>query len=119
MNYLVLKQAHVVLALVSVCGFVLRWYWKRTEHPLASTRAVRIVPHVIDTLFLAAGVAMAVMIGQYPLTHGWLTAKVGGLLLYILLGMVAMHSAPGSRRAALAFFLRLAVYAQRVALRPL
>ena len=33
---------------------------------------------------------LAFSIGQYPLGTGWLTAKVSGLLAYILLGMAAM-----------------------------
>ena len=111
MSYLALKQAHVILALVSIIGFALRWNWKRLDHRLAATRAVRIVPHVIDSLLLAAGVAMAMQIGQYPLTHAWLTAKIVGLLLYIGLGMIAMRSAPGSRRSTTAFVCAVFVFA--------
>ncbi len=52
---------------------------------------MRIVPHVIDTILLASAIALAVMLRQYPLVHGWLTAKVFGLLFYIGLGMVALR----------------------------
>jgi uncharacterized membrane protein SirB2 len=51
---------------------------------------VRVVPHLNDTLLLAAAIWMTVVIHQYPGTHAWLTAKVAGLLVYIALGMVAL-----------------------------
>ena len=59
-------------------------------------RWLRWAPHVNDTLLLAAAVGLAVMSGQYPLARSWLTAKIVGLLTYILLGMVALK--PGRPR---------------------
>ena len=41
-------------------------------------------------MLLASAIALAVMIGQYPLTHGWLTAKIVGLVAYIVLGAIAL-----------------------------
>ncbi len=46
----------------------------------------------MDTLFLASGVALIFTIHQYPLTTAWLTAKIAGLLAYIVLGMFAMSA---------------------------
>lgn len=111
MSYLAIKQAHIVLAVISILGFVVRWNWKRTGHRFANTRAVRTVPHAVDTLLLAAGVWLALEIAQYPLTHAWLTAKLAGLVAYILLGMIAMRSTPGSRRSTLAFVAAIVVFA--------
>lgn len=51
---------------------------------------VRVVPHVIDTVLLVSALVLAYNIGQYPFVHGWLTAKVLGLLLYIGFGTVAL-----------------------------
>lgn len=111
MYYLALKQAHVALALISIGGFILRWNWRRIGHPFATARLTRILPHVVDTLLLAAGIALAVQLHQYPLTHGWLTAKIGGLLAYIGLGMVAMRAPPGSGRGRIAFIAAVIVFA--------
>ena len=58
--------------------------------------AVRIAPHVNDTLLLAAAIALAVLSRQYPFAEGWLTAKVLGLVAYIGIGTVAMR--PGRPR---------------------
>ena len=38
----------------------------------------------------ASALTMAFIIQQYPLVYAWLTAKFFGLLLYIILGSVAL-----------------------------
>jgi len=110
-SYLALKQAHMLLAAVSVTGFALRWYGRRIHSPLVTARPVRILPHLVDTLLLVAGIVLAWRIGQYPLTHAWLTAKIGGLMAYIVLGMVAMRSASNSPRSVVAFVAAIGVFA--------
>ncbi|OIP12407.1 MAG: invasion protein [Betaproteobacteria bacterium CG2_30_59_46] len=47
-------------------------------------------PHVVDTLLLVFGIALAFAIHQYPFVDSWLTAKVVGLVLYIGLGSIAL-----------------------------
>jgi uncharacterized membrane protein SirB2 len=91
--YLVLKYLHMTLAVATLCGLLLRWVWMLRDSPLFRHRITRILPHIIDTLFLLAGVSMAVMIGQYPFVHAWLTAKVLGLVVYIVLGEFALRRA--------------------------
>lgn len=54
-------------------------------------RLVKTLPHAFDTAFLATGVLLAITIGQYPGQSAWLTAKILGLLLYIIFGMLAMR----------------------------
>lgn len=102
-DYLLLKQLHTGLALISIAGFVLRWSWRMQQSPLALQRATRIIPHVVDTLLLASALAMIVLAGQVPVGPGWLSSKIAGLLLYILLGMIAMRSAPAKSRSVPAF----------------
>ena len=97
MDYVLLKQVHISLAIISIAGFVLRWGGSMRGSTLAHHRLTRIAPHVVDTLFLTSALLLAYTIGQYPFTSGWLTAKVIGLLAYILLGATAM-SARVSRR---------------------
>ena len=38
------------------------------------------LPHVNDTLLLLAAIGLSVVQQQYPFVHGWVTAKVLGLL---------------------------------------
>ena len=58
-------------------------------------RWVRIVPHLIDTVLLTSAVLLAVQIQQYPFVHGWITAKLLGLILYVVLGVLALGPSGG------------------------
>lgn len=79
--------------------------------PIALNPASRMVPHIVDTLFLATAVWMIVLLGQAPVSAAWLAAKLSGLVTYILLGVVAMRSAPGKRLSIPFFVAALAVFA--------
>jgi uncharacterized membrane protein SirB2 len=96
MDYTVVKAVHVSCVVISYLLFFTRGVWMINDSPLLRQRWVRILPHVNDTLLLAAAIALALMLKQYPLTDGWLTAKVTGLVAYILIGTVAMK--PGRTR---------------------
>ncbi len=110
MNYLLLKQIHISLALISICGFVLRWCWRMSRSRLAQMKLVRIVPHVVDTLFLATALMLGYLVPAHTLSAAWFGAKITGLVLYILLGMVAMRSAPEIKRALPAFTAAVLVF---------
>lgn len=90
MFYYTLKHIHVTLVGLSAAGFLLRGLWMVTGSRLLHHRLTRILPHVIDTLLLASALVLAWMISQYPFVAGWVTAKVFGLLLYIVLGTIAL-----------------------------
>lgn len=53
-------------------------------------RWVKIVPHVVDTALLASALSMVFWSHQYPFVQPWLTAKVLGLIVYIMLGTFAL-----------------------------
>lgn len=109
MSYLVLKYVHVTCVVLSGLGFCLRGWWMLRESPLSHHRLTRTLPHIVDTLLLGSALAMAWMSGQYPFVHGWLTAKLFGLLAYILLGMMALKR--GRTKAIRARYFGLAVLA--------
>jgi uncharacterized membrane protein SirB2 len=111
MPYVLLKNVHIVLALVSIAGFVLRWIWVMTGSGKASHRITRTLPHVIDTLFLASGIALIMTINQYPFQVPWLTAKIIGLLVYIVLGSIALKRARTRTGRGLAFAAALTTFA--------
>lgn len=90
--YPVLKDLHMTLAVVSGLYFAARGVWRigmaRTiTHPLWKS-----LPHLIDTLLLVSGVALAVMLGLSPHHGGWFAAKLVGVVVYILLGVAAFRS---------------------------
>lgn len=90
MSYLILKNLHLTTIAVTLTLFLVRGVWMMTDSPRLQARWVRIVPHANDTLLLASGIALAVLIQQYPLVHGWLTAKLLALIAYIVLGTIAL-----------------------------
>lgn len=87
--YLLIKNAHIVLALSSGIGFALRGHLRIVlDRPLSSA-AMRIAPHVIDTFLLASGITLWVMTG-WPFLS-WLGLKIGLILVYIVTAGVAMR----------------------------
>jgi uncharacterized membrane protein SirB2 len=90
MSYLTLKLVHFASVAISYAFFVTRGVWMMRESPQLQQRWVKITPHVVDTVLLASAVALAVMSAQYPLKSGWLTAKVLGLVVYVVLGTIAL-----------------------------
>lgn len=109
--YALLKNLHMIFAAATISGFVLRGYWMMTSSPLLQHRIARVAPHVIDTLFLLSGIGMLVVLSMNPLTQGWLMAKFGGLLAYILLGTIALKRGPTMRIRRVAFVAALSVFA--------
>ena len=92
--YLPLKYTHLALAVVSISGFLLRGLWMMSGSALLGHRAVRIAPHVVDTLFLASGVALVLQLSLPVMQSPWLLAKFAGLVVYIILGAVALRRGP-------------------------
>ena len=88
--YPLLKHLHVTCVVLTAGGFLLRGAWMLRGSPLLHHRLSRVLPHVNDTLLLAAGIGMMLLLNQYPFVDGWLTAKLLALVVYILLGTVAL-----------------------------
>jgi uncharacterized membrane protein SirB2 len=88
--YLWIRAVHVACAVASIAGFCARGILMLNESRWLKHRFVRIAPHVVDTLLLASAVWLAWFLGQVPFVHGWITAKIGALLAYIVLGSIAL-----------------------------
>lgn len=108
--YAAIKHIHFTCVVLSLLGFVVRGLWMLGGSSMLQERWVRVVPHVVDTLLLASALTLAVMIGQYPFVHGWLTAKVLGLIAYIGLGTVALKRGRTRRIRLTAWLAALAVF---------
>lgn len=116
--YFLIKYVHVTSVMLSLAGFVARGALMLAGSPLLQARFVRVAPHVVDTVLLASAIWLAWMLHQYPFVHGWLTAKVLGLLAYIVLGAVALRRGrtKAIRTGAFAAALLAAAYVVAVAL---
>jgi uncharacterized membrane protein SirB2 len=91
--YIAVKHAHQSLAIISLLGFVLRFYWHLINHQALKNKVTKILPHVIDTLLLTAAIILMVTINQYPIVDAWLSGKLIGLVSYIFFGILCLKKA--------------------------
>ena len=89
-NYLTIKLLHITCVGLSGSLFVLRGFWMLRNTAMLDRRWVKVLPHVIDSALLASALTLATISRQYPIEQNWLTAKLVGLLVYIVLGAVAL-----------------------------
>ena len=106
-----MKYVHVSCVILSGCGFVLRGVWMLADSPLLRQRWVRVFPHVVDTALLASAIALAIISSQHPLAQSWLTAKVIGLIAYILCGAIALKRGKTKTVRAVFFVVALLIFA--------
>ncbi|MGL5387700.1 MAG: SirB2 family protein [Serratia sp. (in: enterobacteria)] len=90
--YMALKHLHLLTVAISITLFVLRFFWKWRASTMMDKRWVKITPHINDTVLFVTGIALVVMFKFYPLLgmDSWLTEKLFGVIIYILLGYVAL-----------------------------
>ncbi|MDQ7049295.1 MAG: SirB2 family protein [Enterobacterales bacterium] len=95
--YQLIKSIHIVTAIFSIGGFLLRSWWVVNHSLKTNLVAVKVLPHINDTLLLIAGILL-VYWGPYspiaePLSFLWLIAKWIFLLVYIVAGRFALKQA--------------------------
>jgi uncharacterized membrane protein SirB2 len=91
-TFSLLLGVHLISIALSVGLFTLRFWWRYTQARLASARWTRIAPPVIDTVLLLSGVALIAKTHILPFTEQgtWLTEKLFGVIIYIVLGFIAL-----------------------------
>ncbi|TCV99692.1 putative membrane protein SirB2 [Biostraticola tofi] len=97
-TYIAVKYIHFATIWITITLLVLRFYWRWQAHPMLSKRWVRIVPHLNDTLLLITGISLIFITGISPFSPygSWLLEKLAIVVVYILLGFVALGN--GARR---------------------
>ncbi len=88
--YPLLKNIHIFIALLSGMGFALRGYLRLVMNQPVRHPVIRIAPHILDTVLLATGIALWVMVG-WPF-FSWLGLKIALIVAYILIGIAAFRS---------------------------
>ncbi|MGZ3236697.1 MAG: SirB2 family protein [Burkholderiaceae bacterium] len=111
MDYLLLKYFHITCAALSGSFFLLRGIWMLQESAMLQQRWVKVVPHIVDSLLLSSALAMVFWSAQYPFVQNWLTAKIIGLIVYIVLGTIALKRGKTKSVRTGAFIAALAVFA--------
>lgn len=89
-HYLTLRSIHIGLALLSVTIFMLRGGLMLADSPARHAPWLRYPSMLVDTLLLTAALMLTTVIHQYPFSTSWLTTKVVLLVVYIVLGTIAL-----------------------------
>ena len=101
--FIIARSIHLTTICITITGFIVRGIWMIRQSPLLQARATKILPHVNDTVLLCSALWAGWLSGQYPFANAWLTAKVLGLLAYIVLGAVALTYGKTRSQRLLAF----------------
>ncbi|MDX1398476.1 MAG: SirB2 family protein [Oceanospirillum sp.] len=117
--YAAFKHIHLLTVALSLGLFTLRGVWMLLDSDKLQKRWVKIVPHIIDTLLLVSAIGLMFQIQQYPFSDGWLTAKLLGLIAYIVIGTIALKrgKTKGTRVIALVAAFGVIAYIVGVAIR--
>jgi uncharacterized membrane protein SirB2 len=79
------------------------------DSELLQVKVVNRVPHVVDTILLGSALCLTLIIDQYPLSNDWLTAKLTAVILYILVGAVALKRGKTKQIRVVALILSLVI----------
>lgn len=91
MDYLLLKNTHAGLAIVSVVLFLLR-AGMVINHGGKPSLTFKILAHGIDTALLILGAMLAYTLSLNPFLVPWFGVKLLAIVLYITLGVVVMRN---------------------------
>lgn len=116
MEYMIAKHLHTTTVALTLVFFLVRGGWMFTGSAMLQRKWVRIAPHVIDTVLLLSALYLAIAVWGWPATlHGWITAKLVALVLYIVLGTIALKRGRTRAVRGTAFVGALVVFAYLVA----
>lgn len=88
--YLQLRFAHIGLAIVSVSIFTLRGLLMLAGSRQVQSPWLSYASYGVDTMLLTAALMLTSVIHQYPFQAPWLTMKVALLVVYVVLGSIAL-----------------------------
>lgn len=108
--YSTLRIIHVGAALLTISGFLLRGYWMMHDTTKLQQRWVRFLPHIVDTVFLLAGVGLIATLHLQVTQNGWLLMKIAALLAYIVLGTIALKRGRSRKIRVAAFTLAVLTF---------
>jgi uncharacterized membrane protein SirB2 len=108
--YTLVKYVHLISVSLSLAGFFLRGLLMIRASPLLNARWIKVLPHINDTVLLAAALSLAFMSEQYPFVAGWVTAKVLGVFAYIILGALALRDASTLKMRIVCWLAAMAVF---------
>ena len=91
MDYATLKLIHQSAVTISFAGFLARGIGMLGDAGWVRHRLAKTLPHVVDTVLIVTAVWLVWILRLTPSNAPWISAKIGGLIAYIVIGMVALR----------------------------
>lgn len=111
-HYLLVKNIHITLALLSGSLFMLRGLWVLLAGSgSALQKKVNRLSYVIDTGLLLAAFVLLIALNYAPLAAAWLQTKLLLLVLYVVFGALAFRAKYSLRMRWLAYAAALLCFA--------
>jgi len=105
-----IKSIHISCVVLSFSGFFIRGIWMLFGSSLLHKKWVKILPHVVDATLLLSALLMLYIMQWSVLDYQWLQVKIGALLVYIWLGMLALKPGRSKRTRFFAWLSGLIVF---------
>lgn len=92
-----MKMLHILFIFSSLFSFVGRVALAEFKPEILQQKLFKIVPHILDTLLLASGVALILQNNWLDGDYRWIISKFLILLVYVGFGVACMHSRGAKR----------------------
>lgn len=110
--YPAIKHTHIAMVLLSGGLFALRGLSLCLGMRWPHSALVRGLSYVIDTTLLTAALLLLTILPDGLFANGWLLVKLGFVVAYIMLGVLAFRAQRGLRARVLLWLCALLCYAQ-------
>ena len=114
--YPLLKPVHIALVSASGALFAARGAGVLAGRAWPMQPGWRHTSVAIDVCLMAAGIGLWTMLSLHPAQQPWLGVKLGLLLVYIVLGSLALKLAPSKHARLVCYVAALAVYGWMVSI---
>jgi len=114
--YSQIKWVHVAAVLASGTIFLLRGLAVQGNARWPMTAAVRYLSYSIDTVLLTAALMLLTILPGAVYANGWLTVKLTLLVVYVVLGSIALKRGRTRNVRLVSFVAALAVYGSIIAI---
>ncbi len=88
-----IKLAHITFVLCSGALFLLRAVGVQLSHQWPMSGPIRYLSYTVDTVLLTSALMLMTMLHQFPFANSWLTVKITLVVIYIVLGSLALKRA--------------------------
>lgn len=115
--YAQIRWVHIACIIASGSLFLLRGALVLAGQQRIAMRApLRFLSYGIDTVLLSAALMLLTILPHAIYANGWLTVKLALVVVYIVLGSVALKLGRTARARTIAFVAALAVYLSIIAI---